>query len=39
MHEHDPLAERFEANRANLRAVAYSMLGSASEADHAVQES
>jgi RNA polymerase sigma factor (sigma-70 family) len=34
----DQLAERFEANRTNLRAVAYRMLGSVSEADDAVQE-
>jgi RNA polymerase sigma-70 factor (ECF subfamily) len=33
------LAERFEADRARLTAVAYRMLGSASEADDAVQES
>src|SRR5579862_2806343 len=33
------LAEQFEANRVRLRAVAYQMLGSASEADDAVQES
>src|SRR3989440_2532789 len=39
MDEHDWLAERFEANRAHLRAVAYRMLGSLSEADDAVQES
>jgi len=39
MDDHDWLAERFEANRAHLRAVAYRMLGSHSEADDAVQES
>src|SRR5512138_2137049 len=33
------LAEQFEQHRAHLRAVAYRMLGSASEADDAVQES
>jgi RNA polymerase sigma factor (sigma-70 family) len=38
MEEPDWLAGRFEANRAHLRAVAYRMLGSASEADDAVQE-
>jgi len=36
--EHDWLAERFQAHRAHLRAVAYRMLGSPSEADDAVQE-
>src|SRR5215203_3018378 len=39
MDEHDSLAEQFEANRPHLRAVAYRMLGSLSEADDAVQES
>jgi RNA polymerase sigma factor (sigma-70 family) len=33
------LAERFEAHRSYLRAIAYRMLGSVSEADDAVQES
>ncbi len=32
------LAEKFEANRAHLRAVAYRMLGSTGEVDDAVQE-
>jgi RNA polymerase sigma factor (sigma-70 family) len=32
------LAEQFEAHRSHLRGVAYRMLGSASEADDAVQE-
>jgi RNA polymerase sigma factor (sigma-70 family) len=36
--ERDWLADRFEANRTHLRAVAYRMLGSVSEADDAVQE-
>ena len=35
----DWLAQRFEAHRTRLRAVAYRMLGSLSEADDAVQES
>ncbi len=39
MNEHEWLAEQFEQNRARLRAVAYRILGSASEADDAVQES
>jgi RNA polymerase sigma factor (sigma-70 family) len=38
MHEHEWLAEQFEANRTHLQAVAYRMLGSLSEADDAVQE-
>ncbi len=37
--EHEWLAEQFEANRSHLRAVAYRMLGSQSEAEDAVQES
>jgi RNA polymerase sigma-70 factor, ECF subfamily len=36
--ERDWLAERFEERRSHLRAVAYRMLGSVSEADDAVQE-
>ena len=38
MDERDWLAERFEEHRTHLRAVAYRMLGSVSEADDAVQE-
>ena len=38
MNQLDLLAERFEAHRARLRAVAYQTLGSASEAEDAVQE-
>jgi RNA polymerase sigma-70 factor, ECF subfamily len=36
--DQDWLAERFESSRPQLRAVAYRMLGSLSEADDAVQE-
>ncbi len=38
MDERDWMAERFEEHRTRLRAVAYRMLGSLSEADDAVQE-
>jgi RNA polymerase sigma factor (sigma-70 family) len=38
MDETDWLAERFQEHRPRLRAVAYRMLGSTSEADDAVQE-
>jgi RNA polymerase sigma-70 factor, ECF subfamily len=38
MDGNDWLAERFEEHRTHLRAVAYRMLGSLSEADDAVQE-
>ena len=38
MDEQQWLAERFEQHRARLRAVAYRMLGSLSEADDAVQD-
>ena len=36
--EHDWLAQRFEANRPHLRAVALRILGSPTEADDALQE-
>src|SRR5438093_12440810 len=39
MDQHEWLAEQFEANRTHLRAVAYRLLGSLSEAEDAVQES
>src|SRR5262249_46181739 len=39
MHRHQWLAEQFQAHRDHLRAVAYRMLGSLSEAEDAVQTS
>jgi RNA polymerase sigma-70 factor (ECF subfamily) len=38
MDQHELLADQFEANRSHLKAVAYRMLGSLSEAEDAVQE-
>src|ERR687895_2161847 len=38
MHDGEWLAQRFEAHRTHLRAVAYRMLGSLSEADDVVQD-
>ncbi|MEV0573417.1 sigma-70 family RNA polymerase sigma factor [Streptomyces sp. NBC_01463] len=39
MDDRTALAERFETDRSHLKAVAYRMLGSAAEADDALQES
>jgi RNA polymerase sigma factor (sigma-70 family) len=38
MNEHELLAQRFERERPHLKAVAYRMLGSLTEADDAVQD-
>ena len=38
MDEREWLAQQFEAERSHLRAVAYRMLGSLSEAEDAVQD-
>src|SRR5947199_7563122 len=38
MAEHEGVTQKFERQRPHLRAVAYRMLGSLSEADDAVQE-
>jgi RNA polymerase sigma-70 factor (ECF subfamily) len=38
VHEHEWLAAQFDTHRDHLRAVAYRLLGSATEADDAVQE-
>lgn len=38
MHERDELTERFETQRGQLRALAFRMLGSSTEAQDAVQE-
>src|SRR5215472_1199459 len=39
MDDHDWLAEHVEAYRPHLRVVAYRLLGSLAEAEHAVQDS
>ncbi len=39
MDERDWIAKQFESHRPHLRAVAYRMLGSVTEAEDAVQES
>src|SRR5258705_9473998 len=39
MNDQDWLAQRFEANRAYLRGIAFRMLGSLTEADDALQDS
>ena len=38
MNKNDKLAERFEEQRAQLRAIAYRMLGPLAEADDALQD-
>jgi len=38
MNEQEFLADRFEANRTHLRSVAFRILGTRTEAEHAVQE-
>src|SRR5438093_10559795 len=38
MPRHEPLAQQFEMNRSHVQSMAHRMLGSASEADDAVQE-
>jgi len=38
MDEHDWLAQRFEDHRAHLRAVAFRLLGSTTEADDGLRQ-